>query len=712
MRKYRVRQLICCAGIVPRSTRRRHEGGQITDAKKPPATGVGKDPEALAAALRTLSARGDGAGFDELEAPLGGVLAATDTDDWTLGQARAAWKMLGKYRHQLADAGIDYSAIPEPPAELPEAAGRESDRAGVREDGDFVVRLGYLDPTLVAEVQRIPGTRFDATTRTAVVPASPAAVRPLLEFVARHGLDFSSELVERVWEVAREREEREAASRAADAALEVENLGGELRPFQRAGVAYALKARRTFLADQMGLGKTVEALATVQAVGAYPALVVCPASLKLNWARETRHWLSGRSVEVLEGRSAVGEADVTVVNYDVLDKHVSVLVERGFQALILDESHYAKNDKARRTKLCIRLSRGVPLRLLLSGTPMLNRPEELVPQLKILDRLDELGGYQDFMHRYAGTYRNWHERHSGEPRKGEPRNLDELNRKLRATCYVRRTKSEVLKELPAKQRAVVPVALENRREYERALRDVVRFLGEAAENDRRRIAEGVEQHRDETGEEPDAEAMRRIRTKVRTSAEARAERARQLVEIEALKMTAARGKLEAVVRWVEDFLESGEKLVLFGWHREIVDALAERFDALKLTGGTPAGERQAAVDRFQEDYATRLLVCNVRAGGVGLTFTAASNVAFCELGWTPAEHDQAEDRCHRIGQRGSVNAWYLLAENTIDTQIHALIERKRAVVNAATEGVTEADGTNVLSDLKKLLEEKAEEGES
>ncbi len=174
-------------------------------------------------------------------------------------------------------------------------------------------------------------------------------------------------------------------------------------------------------------------------------------------------------------------------------------------------------------------------------------------------------------------------------------------------------------------------------------------------------------------------------------------------------MRAARGKLEAVTRWVEDFLESGEKLVLFGWHRQVVDALSERFEAPKITGDTPAKSRQATVDRFQGDPDTRLLVCNVRAGGVGLTLTAASNVAFCELGWTSAEHDQAEDRCRRIGQRGSVNAWYLLAEDTIDTQIYALIEKKRAVVDAATEGVTETAGTDILSEIKKLLAKGTED---
>lgn len=694
-----------------RGARRSYKGGRTTEAGEPLRTEDIEARKEISAAVRALDSGNDGtcgggsSGFDGFDAPLGHALAEADPAEWTPWQTRAAYEILGRYRHRLAGAGIDYSAISDPPAEPEEVGERGSDWAGV-EDGNFVVGFGRLAPTLITEVQKIPGSRFDSRTKTAAIPASPAAVEPLVSFIVRHRLDFSPGLVELVDEVGREREERIEASRAADAKVEVEDLGGDLRPFQRAGVAYALRTRRTLIADQMGLGKTVEALAAVQAAGEYPALVVCPASLKLNWAREAGRWLPGRSVEILDGGVTVGDVEITIVNYDVLVRHVDALVDRGFRALIVDESHYVKNEQAKRTRLCMRLSRGVPMRLLLSGTPMTGRPEELVSQLKILDRLDEMGGYRHFMHRYAGAYRNWHERHSGEGRKGEPRNLEELNRKLRATCYVRRTKEAVLAELPAKQRAVVPVELDNRREYERVFKDVVRFLGEAAENDRRRMAEAVEQHKSRTGAEPDAEAMNHIRSRVRASAEARAERARQLVEIETLKSTAARGKLAAIVGWIETFIESGEKLVVFAWHREIAETLAERFGAPRITGEMSARDRQEAVDLFQGDPDTRLLVANIRAGGVGLTLTAASNVAFAELAWTPAEHEQAEDRCHRIGQADSVTAWYLLAENTIDTRIYALLENKRAVVDAATEGLAEVAGGDVLSELRESLEEK------
>lgn len=580
----------------------------------------------------------------------------------------------------------------------------------VAEDGrHFEVALAHYVAEYVNEVKGIPGRRFDRETEVWTIPASPAALPGVLRIADSGYVGYDAAFVQAVRSLAEdavaeaaEKEKRIEASQAASAELEVEGLGGELRPFQRAGVAYAMRTRRTFIADQMGLGKTIQALATVQAAGAFPALVICPASLKLNWRREAERWLPGRSVEVVDGKSGDADADVVIVNYDILAKHAAALGSRGFQAIILDESHYAKNHKAKRTKLCTELAKEVPVRLLLSGTPLTNRPQELLSQLKILGRLEEMGGFWGFANRYCAAERT----RFGLDLSGAS-HLDELNTKLRATCYVRRTKDEVLKELPAKQRAVVPVEIDNAAEYRKAERDVVRFLGEAAANNKRRIAEAVKEYEREHGGKPDAGTRERLVSRVRASAEANAERAEQLVRIEALKSTAARGKLEEASRWVEDFLESGEKLVVFGWHREIVDALAERFEAPSITGDTSGEARQAAVDAFQEDPEVRLLVCNIKAGGVGITLTAASNVAFLEQGWTPAEHEQAEDRTHRIGQTDSVTAWYLLAEDTIDSEIHELVEAKRKVVDAATEGSGEAAGAGVLSELTDKLKAKA-----
>lgn len=628
---------------------------------------------------------------------------ASNSIAWGPNQAQAACAILERYGQIHAGDELDMRHATLTPGS---AGDVRVDRIEAR-DTDFVVTFGRLQPDALAAIQKIPGSRPDHAIRTYVVPATPATLDPLVAFVTRFDIDFAPDFLQHLWATARDQKLRLEASRAAAATMEIPNLGGELRPFQQAGVAYALAARRCFIADQMGLGKTIEALATVQAADMYPALVICPASVKLHWEREATHWLPGRRVQIVDKRAKLVDIDIAIVNYDVLDRYFELLSKHSFRALILDESHFVKNANAKRTKLCTRLASKMPMRLLLTGTPLLNRPEELISQLRILDRLNDIGGQQHFMRRYAGADRTWRERYSGQPRKGEPRHLEELNQKLRETCYVRRTKAEVLAELPAKQRAVVPMPIDNKRDYDRAWQDVVTFIGEAAQNDERRIAAAAQAFRDKTGDEPDAKTMQHIRAEVRTSAEVRARRANQLVKIETLKLVAARGKLGGAKDWIENFLQSGEKLVVFAWHREIAMSIAAQFQAPLITGDTPVKDRQIVVDAFQNDVSVALIVCTVGAGGVGITLTAASNVAFCELGWTPAEHDQAEDRCHRIGQTDSVNVWYLLANGTIDMDIYGLLERKRLVVDATTEGVAGVDSASVLTDVTTIIEKRA-----
>lgn len=633
----------------------------------------------------------DGRGFNKFDAQF-----ARDLDaalEWTPRQSRAAWLMLRKYSAQLTRQGIDYAAIPEP-----EKTALAPMRIGADNKNMFIVAFPY-DAALVAAVRDLPERRFfsDGDKKYWTVPAKPANIPAVLAFAERHGFevtqaarDLCAKLSEA--EVVKVAEQAQAveASRAESSELSIEGLGGELRPFQRAGVAYALKAKRCFIADEMGLGKTVEALATIHAAGAYPALVVCPASLKLNWKREAEKWLLGKRVAVLNGKVSadLASADVVVLNYDILKKWKLVLAEMKFQAVVYDESHYLKNHKAQRTVAARELAKSAPIRLALTGTPVLNRPQELLSQLQILGRLNDVGGFWEFAKRYCAAYKS----HFGWDFSGAA-HLDELNEKLRATCFVRRTKADVLKELPAKTRAVQPVALDNETEYRRAERDVARWLGEQAANDAEFTASIADLPADE----------RKLRKAARASeAASKARQAEQLVRIEALKQVAARGKLRAVQEWVESFLETGEKLVLFAHHREIVEALAVTFSAPAITGGTPVEERQAIVDKFQTDPACALVVCNIQAGGVGITLTAASNVAFCELAWNPAAHDQAEDRTHRIGQTGAVTAWYLLAAGTIDDDIYSLIEAKREVVDAATDGA-DAQDINIQKELANRL---------
>ncbi len=353
---------------------------------------------------------------------------------------------------------------------------------------------------------------------------------------------------------------------------------------------------------------------------------------------------------------------MTVVNYDIVAARLQELAAMGPRALVLDESHYCKNAAAKRTQAVQRLSSAVPrdgLVLALSGTPVTNRPAELISQLRILGRLEDFGSGVRFGERFRGPDAHlrlhWH---------------------LRARCFVRRMKADVLPQLPAKTRAIVPVELDNEAEYRLAERDLVAWLRSQPLD------------------------LRELDAKV-----AAALRAERLVRCNALKLLAARGKLHAALAWIHDFCSSGERLVVFARHREIQRALLARFpSALHILGEDSAASRDTALQAFQapDAAANQLIVCSIEVAGHGLTLTRASSVAFLELDWTPAKHDQAEDRCHRIGQQDAVNAYYLLAADTIDETISKLLERKRAVIGAVTDG-REEDEEGVLDALVREL---------
>ncbi|MET0762091.1 MAG: DEAD/DEAH box helicase, partial [Thermoleophilaceae bacterium] len=337
-------------------------------------------------------------------------------------------------------------------------------------------------------------------------------------------------------------------------------------------------------------------------------------------------------------------ADITVLNYDILEAHAERIAARTPRAFVLDESHYVKNPGAQRTKTALELSERLPdgaLRLALTGTPILNRPEELVSQLRVLGRLSEFGSGARLTRRF---------RSAGSD--------DRLHWNLRARCYVRRTKQQVLPQLPSKRHDTVPILLSNEEEYRLAENDVIAWLQTLPLD------------------------LRTIDAKV-----AAALRAEQLVRLNNLRQLAARGKLPTALAWIGDFLESGEPLVVFAEHVAIQRAVLERFPgAVHILGADATSDRQRAVDEFQRDDGPQLLVGSMRAASQGITLTRASNVAFLELDWTPARHDQAEDRLHRIGQESAVTAWYLLAPATIDETMAQVLERKRSVIDAVTDG--------------------------
>jgi hypothetical protein len=535
-----------------------------------------------------------------------------------------------------------------------------------RVDADYL-RLNVLwDLETGIAFERMPAS---AGTRT--VPIDPWLVEQLDEFIALHEVGVTGEAGPVLRSLREEHAAAAAAVRQSKATTAepieglAERLGGTLEPFQWAGVRYALEARRTLIADEQGLGKTIEALATIEADDAYPAVVVCPASIKRVWAREAERWLPHRSFAVVEGRSAVSpQADITILNYEIVAAHGEQLARRRPKALIIDESHYCKNPRAKRTQAVRRLASVIPddgLRLALTGTPVLNHAEELIAQLRVIGRLDDFGSGAQFARRFGPDHSRSEER---------------LHWHLRRHCFLRRVKADVLPQLPAKRRSIVPIALTNRAEYRKAETDIIAWL------------------RDQPLDLSELDA--------KIAATLRAER---LAQLGVLQRLAGSGKLDGALGWIHDFLASGEALVVFARHREVQQAVIERFpNAVHLVGSDSAAARQRAIDAFQEPDGPQLIICATRVAAQGITLTRASNVAFLELEWTPAMHEQAEDRCHRIGQRDAVTAWYLLAAETIDERMSRLIERKRASIAAVTDG-KQVDGDSVVEAIVRELRE-------
>ena len=547
--------------------------------------------------------------------------------------------------------------IEEPPEPLPACR--------LEFDGDRLWMRFTFDPVMVRAVKRIPSVTWDATSKAWVAPA--ASIAEAVEWADMFSAHVDDDTRRRMSDITGQREELIRQSRETDADVKVGDI--PLLPYQRAGVKYAANARRCFIADDMGLGKTIQAIATVEALGTYPACVVCPPTLVLNWANEYGKWLPNLTVATVKNRKdfPTDGYDVLVVGYSNIKAWERELA--GFRSYIFDESHYCKSPDAQRTKAAKKIAKSAPkdgVVLCLTGTPVTNKPAEYAAQLDILGKLTDFGGKWGFYRRYCAAFRD----RFGQWNIDGHSNLDELNDRLRGNCYIRRTKEQVLDELPPVRHheLVVDGTAAGMKEYRKADADIVKYLMERA----RQIAE-------ELGESPGSAAVR---------AKMRAQSSEHLVRIGVLRKLAARAKMPAVTELVESYLAEGKKVVLAAHHREIVDELASKYGNLKIQGGMKVDDVEKHKERFQtlpvEDAPT--IVLSIQAAKTGHTLTAAQDVVFVELPWTPADIDQTYSRCHRLGQAGSVTATYVLCADTIDEEIYGIITRKRGVVTQAIEG--------------------------
>ena len=417
----------------------------------------------------------------------------------------------------------------------------------------------------------------------------------------------------------------------------------------------------------MGLGKTPVSLWWLkQNKQALPAVVVCPAAVKYVWESEAMKAVDWRAM-VLEGQTPhriTGKPKLVIINYDILRFWLAQLRELKPQMIVLDECQRIAN-RTKQTTATKALCQGVPHVLALSGTPLVNRPIELHNAIQILCPR-EFRSRWVFAQKFCGPkWTPWGWKYPGATK------VHELNKLLTDTCMTRKRKADVLPDLPEKIRQVVPLPIWRPGEYQQASDDFLTWLRRKSPNKA-----------------------------------AKAANAQELVKVGYLLRLAARLKLHGVVDWINEFLDGcSEKLVVFALHRKMIEALERRCKARSVTvdGRTTGRKRAAAVDRFQTDNKTRLLFGNVKAAGVGIDLTAASAVALVELPWTPGACLQAEDRCHRIGQSGTVWCHYLVAKNTIEEKLCSIIQEKQNILSAVLDGGAVAGDLNVYNQLLREL---------
>jgi len=450
------------------------------------------------------------------------------------------------------------------------------------------------------------------------------------------------------------------------AVTDIPGLKGKLYPFQAEGVGFIeSRGGRAMLGDEMGLGKTVEALAWLQHnPDLLPAVVVCPASLKGNWESEIRKWTTLTPV-VLHGMIPFQlhpphqKDTVYIINYDILSGWLPALAL--YKTVILDEIHYCKSAKTIRTKAVKKLCKDKPYVVTLSGTPIVNRPSEFFTALNILAPAT-FPKWWDYALRYCDAKHNGF----GWDTSGAS-NTEELHTRAK-TVMLRRLKKDVLKDLPEKQRTVIPLSLSvsDQTTYDVALREAV---GAWDEDDKPNPL-------------------------------------RDITQISHLRQAVIEAKFESCYEWIDNFLESGRKLVVFVIHHKTSDRLRENYGdkmAVYMDGRTNPRLRAKVVEKFQTDPDIKLFIGSIDVAGMGITLTAAQDAVFLELPWVPGLLSQCEDRIHRIGQKGAVNEYYLLGMETMEKDMWELLNEKTKVLDAVLDGKVPDDDGSIFKEIKRRI---------
>ena len=428
--------------------------------------------------------------------------------------------------------------------------------------------------------------------------------------------------------------------------------------YQKEGVKFLLERKKCVLADDMGLGKTYQTIIAAIESGANKILIICPASLKLNWKKELLNFVDEDEISVIKG-SNWEPKKFTIINYDILKKFHTILdkrkkyneweisreiVNEGFDLFILDEAHSIKNSNSARSKIVLDIKKYInPDNVwLLTGTPISNRPINYYNLLRLID--SPLGQNWQF---YVTRYCNGKQIRMGKTNKkfwittGNS-HLEELSLRTR-NSILRRTKDQHL-DLPDKIRTPIFIELENRKEYDKVFEKYIEW-------------------RRKNGKSTNV--------------------ARKLVELTLLRKFLALEKTSYTIELVNNMLEQDKKVIIFTNYKEEMDILEKEYgdSCVTIHGGTKMEDRQKNVESFQNDENIKVFIGQIMAAGVGLTLTKAEVVVFNSLDWVPGNLEQAEDRAYRISQTKNVNVYYPIFDNTVDIIVWQVLNKKKQIIN-------------------------------
>ena len=527
---------------------------------------------------------------------------------------------------------------------------KEGERYVAKFDFDFYIK----------DVVKDHGFRWEPSTKTWWTNSLDQAIK-LAETAEDHfGL---SQLLELQMERVKVQQETLKQSKALSSdKIFPAPKGLKYLPYQRAGIEFASGRDAVLIADEMGLGKTIQAIGAINNTpDARNILILCPKSLKQNWLREMEKWdVKGLTIEYNRDGKVFPSSDVVILNYDVVKKFRDEIDAREWDVLVCDESHYLKGPKSSRTRSVLGHGKKIsPIiarkRIFLSGTPVVNRPIDLWTTVNACDPNNEIfGHYMRFIKNYCDAFYDgfgWQTRGAS--------NLDELQTKLRSTFMIRRLKKDVLTELPNKRRQVIVLPLNG----------ADKFV--TAENQLRFQQDQIQKDLEKALREGDLNTVAQLKT----------QRGYVIQEIAKARVDIGVAKVPYVVEHVRNALTQG-RVVLFAHHHLVFDHIEELLSKgkdpvkmVKVVGNVSANNRQKAIDDFQSGKAD-LFLGGLRAASEGINLTKSHHVIFAEQDWTDAIMQQAEDRCHRIGQVHNVLVQQLVLDESYDCNMAHKIHEK------------------------------------